>query len=364
LGKLAAVLLSRQPLRPTSQTDWVCETRKAVCWIKSNGYTLCSSVGMQTWELVTALASIERVPLRLFLPVNNPESFEKTCEETSRQFDLPSDGVEFIPVLPDQPGAEKNDLRQIRDKAVVETADVLIPISVRSGGRMISLLEQSNKNIINQFRVEHVKRKSPMASELIFDSLDPELSAIEDRYLVHWTRGINGQWPGERKLDFYRDLIDSDNWPRSAFETLRRILRMKQIIASSRHMPGNEMTVSFSALSPVDLIPLMRWRARYSQMSFEPYGVGIDVAWAINNGVCQVQYCQKIENGAQEDSSRWLQQSIGRISDWRAERELRFKGDFSLVDVPMDKIILFCHYPDEAELLRAEFGIPTIAFLR
>ena len=139
---------------------------------------------------------------------------------------------------------------------------------------------------------------------------------------------------------------------------------MKQITASSRHMPGNEMTVSFSALSPVDLIPLMRWRARYSQMSFEPYGVGIDIAWAINNGVCQVQYSLKTGNRTQEESPRWLQQSIGRITDWRSEKEFRFKGDFSLVDVPTDKMILFCHRSNEEAILQSEFGIRTIAFLR
>jgi len=319
---------------------------------------------MQTWELVTALGSIERVPLRLFLPANDSESFENACKDASRQFDLSDDGVEFIPVIPRQPDAVRGDLRQIRDKAVVEAADILIPVSLRNGGGMISLLEQSNKDVNNQFRVEHMKRKSPMVSELSFESLNSELSTFQDRFLVHWTRGINEPWPGERKLDFYRDLIDSDNWPRSAFETLRRILRMKQVVSSSRHMPGNEMTVSFSALSPVDLIPLMRWRARYSQMSFEPYGLGIDVGWAVNYGVCQVRYSLKTGNRTQEESSRWLQQSMGRITDWRSEKEFRFKGDFSLDGVPADKMILFCHRRSEAAMLQSEFGIRTIAFLR
>ena len=79
-GKKAAILLSRQPLRPTRTSPWVKRTVEAVEWVRENNLILISSVGMQTWELVTALVSMYSLPLRLHLPVLAGQSFSTIRE--------------------------------------------------------------------------------------------------------------------------------------------------------------------------------------------------------------------------------------------------------------------------------------------
>jgi hypothetical protein len=363
MGRLAVILLSRQSLRPTANTEWVASTIRAVKWVKENDCTLATSIGMQTWELITALGSIHRVPLNIFIPAASRAAFDQTCLDTTREFDLDADRTEYTPVMPDQRHTDNDDLRKRRDEAIMEAADLVIPVSIRNDGRMGSLLNESATCTDRQFQVDYAARRPALAYRLDEADLNPELKSFANGRLIHWTRAVNGPWPGERKLDFYSELVTSSSWPRRAFDTLRRIVLMKCIIASDRNMPGKRRTVSFSALSPTEVAPLMRWRARYAHMSFEPYGIGIDEEWAMAHGVRAVCYYSGTSSEISEDTPGWLCQSIGKVTDWRAEREYRHQGDFSLTNIPKEKIILLCRYREEATLLEGEFAIRTIPFI-
>ncbi|MCM2272625.1 MAG: hypothetical protein NDJ18_08750, partial [candidate division Zixibacteria bacterium] len=71
MARRAAILLSRQPLRPCGATPWVRNTVAAVRSLKERDLRICGSVGMQTWELITASAALEAVPLRCYLLTSN-----------------------------------------------------------------------------------------------------------------------------------------------------------------------------------------------------------------------------------------------------------------------------------------------------
>jgi hypothetical protein len=251
-----------------------------------------------------------------------------------------------------------------RDKAVVDDADILIPISVRPGGHMAALLESARtteKEIVRDFAVTKSSKNPTLAYHLHIASLNPEIDSVARQYLIHWTRTSNSAWQDERPIDYYAAIVRSETNPRSALETLRHIVSSRWIIASARHMPENIPTVALSSLSPRDVIPLMRWRARYSEMSFEPYGIGIRADYASHLNVHPVVYYEGKHPPPKASTSPWLYQSIGMKTDWRQEQEYRHKGDLSLDGLPKDAFCLFCRFPEEALQLERDFGIKAIA---
>jgi hypothetical protein len=86
--KTATILLSRQPLRPSLNDAWVRQSIMAVSWVKDNNLVLACSVGMQTWELVAALASMKGVPMRLYVPVADGDNTGAVFAAITRDFNL------------------------------------------------------------------------------------------------------------------------------------------------------------------------------------------------------------------------------------------------------------------------------------
>jgi len=363
--KTSAILLSRQPLRPSGQTSWVKRSMKAVRWLKRRRLVLCSSIGMQTWELLTSLASLERIKLTLFVPATDTEEFKGITKFAVEQFDLDLGLVKFVPMFSDKKNASKEQLWLKRDEMVVEAADLLIPVSLRKGGHMdlaVQMFADRGKSVEERFRADYKSRREPLAYRIEAEQLNSELALIGNRYLIHWTRASNSAWPTERLIDYYQAIIESNDYPRSAFRTLMNILTMRKIVATPKNMPLGIPTVSFSGLPPTDVVPLIRWRSRFQQMSFEPYGIGIEKEYAVSRGTYPVRYyarnCKRtIAN------EPWLWQSVGGKSDWRAEQEYRCKGDFGFSDTPSHRLLAFCHTQSEAEIIEESTGIRAVSFL-
>jgi len=366
MTRFAAILLSRQPLRPNGKTPWIKQVIAAVAWLKTNGYGLTGSSGVQTWELLTAMAVREKLPVRFFVPLADPDEFDSECDSLTYQFGLEPDLTEFLPVTVEKNGSTPVSLMIRRDRQIVKQAHLLLPVSVRHDGGMANLITVARafgREINTDFRIGYEERTDPLASDFAGHPITPEILNLDREYIVHWTRATNGPWPGERLIDFYRDILTSTSWPRSGLETLRRIVGQKRLIASYFHMPAGVATVSFSALSPPEVIPLMKWRARYRQMTFEPYGIGLSRRVAETSGIRPVKYVD-ISDQAEDSDERWLRQTKGRVTDWRQEEEYRCRGDFSLGAVSPDEILLFCKTPQEAAILRQECPYRVISMFR
>lgn len=359
--RLAAILLSRQALRPCGKTAWVKQSIEAVQWLKEQNLALCTSLGMQTWELITSLGSINDLDLEIHIPCKDRDDFRILATEACVQFNLNKLTTRFLPVFNHD---EDITIRHKRDREVVGRADLLLPVSIRPGGYMDSLLEEfedKGKTINRDFATGYKARALPVAYELDLDRVNLAMRQLEDSYLIHWTRTCNCAWPGERLIDYYRAVIDSESYPRSAYDTLKNIVTTKTIKASSRNMPGKTPTVSFSNCPPAVMVKLMTWRARYRMMSFEPYGIGIDKITAQSLNILPVNYYDRNgETGI--DSRHWLSQSRGEKSDWTVEDEYRHLGDMDLSGIDDDKLMLVCRTAIEADELTACTGLKTIPF--
>jgi hypothetical protein len=168
-------------------------------------------------------------------------------------------------------------------------------------------------------------------------------------YLTHWTRRCYGPWPGEKAADFYRHLAQSgDEYPRSARATLGRILEELRIRSSSERIRGGEVVVAFTALSPAEALPLMKWRPRYVRPTFEPYGICIHRKAAQTAGIQPVEYLpHEIKSHA---TPRALQQGFGR-GLWPVEAEWRALGDVDLSKIDPEMVRILVPTETEASLV-------------
>ncbi|MCX6835473.1 MAG: hypothetical protein NTW07_10130, partial [candidate division Zixibacteria bacterium] len=303
-------------------------------------------------------------PLRLVVAATSEEEFLRECDQAAAEFNLDPLQTEFVPCIAADSQADSTFAS--RDDLVVKMADILVPVSCRASGSMAIRLaeaERSGRDVRREFSVEYSNKSTALKYELSNQTLSPNLDGLNGKYLIHWTRGTSFPWPGERRISFYRAIIQSDRWPRAASDTLARIMKKGTILSSGRHMPGGIPTVSFSALAPREVVPLMRWRARYGEMSFEPYGIGIDCRVGRDFGIREVIYYDAGQPITFPTDQLWRSQSNGKITDWTAEREYRCLGDLSLREVPPESMALFCMTTLEAEVLRQEFGCPAWSFL-
>jgi hypothetical protein len=358
----AAILLSRQPLRPCRQTPWVQAATRAVRWLRDTSAVLYTSVGIQTYEFLIYLALKEKIRQKVVLPETAGASSDRLRQQVREQFQTDDQLVTFIPATERRDRVTEK-LPVMRDRYIISHAETLLPIAVRKGGNMEQLIAQreaAGVHVNRQFRTTYQKRHTPIAHHLDKNTLLSEITKFDEPYLIHWTRAVNGPWPAEKRIDYYRAIARMDVYPRNAFDTLKNIMTQKLIYGSSKHKAGKIASVSFSSLAPRDMLPLMRWRSRYKQMYFEPYGIGIKKGDGFHCGIRPVHYYKGKTAPAKIET--WLIQSVGRKGDWFKELEFRFQGDFDLSGIPLEKIICFCHTVAEAAYIQKKFKVKAIGF--
>jgi len=359
------LLLSRQSRQPCGLTPWVRQVQAAAGWAHEHRLRVLTSIGMPTWELVCAAAALYRLRQTVLVPAADAADYHQSVEHCRTEFCLEPELVDFVPVYTDGHRPTRAALMSARDDAIVTRADVLVPLSLRPRGRLEELLKSAaaGARVVERFRIPYERRREQLNYRLDDSHTNPELESLGDRYLFHWTRAVNHCWPDESPLAYYASILTSTVYPRRAVDTLLHILTKDKIIASTRHMPTGAAVVSFSGLPPAGALPLMRWRARYGEMSFEPYGVGIDRRCAEAAGIVPVRYFDRAGDEMPENDERWRRQSNGVRTDWRREQEYRHRGNLRLSSVPIEALVAVCRYPAEAKKITALTGVRTVPIL-
>ncbi len=356
---IAAVLISRQPMRPTACTSWVRAAQQAVQWLGQRGYSVLTSEGMQTYEFVLYWCIKYQVNLIIVLCAPDMHHFILRYLWIKSQYDCYSCNLTFIPLISES----KKKLLSLRDRFIAENADLLLPVSIRNDGGMAKLLESckgKNQVIDRRFQVPYEQRSLYLKYVVRKEKISESVKSIKGEYVIHWTRSSSYAWPGERLQSYYAAISNCNVYPRNAFFTLQNIISTKTIKASSRHMSRDVKVVSFTGHSPLYFSSLMRWRSRYKEMSFEPYGIGIEKSIAFKCGIKPVIYQKNYQKGP--NNERWLKQTYGRSSWWPDEDEYRYQGDLDLGLFSPEQLLCFCLVEKEAELIKRKFGIRAVAF--
>jgi len=353
--KKVVILNSRQGLRPIGNDPWIVNSHRALMHAASRDCRLLTSTGMKSWQMVLFLASINKANQTIYLPIEGGVNSDKFKNEIIRQFRLEAVLCEWVIMN----NTADNNCDQIRDGGIIDDADIIYPVSIRPGGNLEKLIETARrrgKEINNDFIVEYRNTAHRCRINISKENINLKIDDLLDDYLIHWTKATNSRWPGESYFEYYNSVLNSRSvYPRSGLHTLKRILTEQKIRPSVRHYRKGWPAVAFSSLAPGDAVGLMKWRARYREMTIEPYGIAIHKDYADTIGLRKVFYGNPEMYEYLEDNDKPYFQSIGTKGHWTPEREYRYIGDIDLSLVPSDRMAVIVFTPEELDLIRQVF---------
>ena len=330
-----AVLNSRQGRYLERGEEWIAATVSAVQAAAQHGKIIVASAGLNTWELTLWAAARAGAPALAVLPAKSDEpeeNLQRQLEHLAHEFNCPPGFLSgaFFPASEDR-RSPKTDWPE-RDRLVIRHADELRPVSIRPEGNLEQLIQeatQESKTINNDYQVEYQADRKSADPRIPEDRLASWTKSTDWRYLTHWTHTFGGPWPGEKKADYYAALLEDGNGnPRSAPDTLRRILQEGWLFGSSLHMPQNRKAVGFTELPPAEAMKEIKYRKRFQRWSFEPYGLVLNREKLKNLGARPVRYESETKNTDENDI--FVQHQTSGRADWSGQREWRLPYDLDL----------------------------------
>jgi hypothetical protein len=297
---------------------------------------------MNTWELCLWAIGEYNGKGIILIPEDERIDLERKARAIADDFGLDFDHHAWIPTP--SKGRGRKSWWESRDNLAIELASTIYPVSIRSGGGLEERIRsvEACRRIDGAFRVEYQsKRQRTYPIEIPRECFPTPAWP----YLTHWTCRHYGPWPGEKSVDYYRDIACSgDVYPRSASHTLRRLLGENLLRGSSNHIRGNNRVVAFTSLEPSQAMGLMRWRP-----TFEPFGIAIHIRAADALGIRPVEYVRPEENPGASDPG--FLQGYG-TGDWPAEAEWRAPGDIDLSRLSEDDAVVLV--PSQGHALEIE----------
>lgn len=342
----AAIVNSRQSKFPVGDDSWVVATGRALDYVGKRGWTVVTSVGLNTWELALAGASERHLPVIMVMP--KPVSdHEQIMQDICRRFHLATDHTGFL-FLPQASARTPKADWSGRDDAVVRMTDHLLPISIRPDGTMTALLEPCREKIDSTFAVEYDTTPRPRPK---YDNINLNQAVAWNKWLIHFTRSLPGPWPDETDGEYYRAVIGSHgDYCRSADMTLQHILKTGSIHAGNRNIRDGRAVVPFTALTQESASRLFRYRPRFVNPGLEPFGVAVSKDIAIALGIKPVIYGPSDLYGTLAEVDKPYFQHQGSFdSQWIIENEWRHVGDFHLNRIGPESLRIVI--PSEADEL-------------
>ncbi|SYZ74832.1 hypothetical protein TRIP_C90460 [Candidatus Zixiibacteriota bacterium] len=360
------ILNSRQTLRPFGNDAWITNTEKAVLESKERGAIILTSIGMSSWEMTLYLASRHKVRLMIYIPLAPDENADRVTKGIIEGFHLDDGLIGWRFLECDKKRSKKSNFQELRDRTMMREADLIFPVSIRSGGNLDEQLRMARANgaaVEDNFRVEYQRDHRICKISVDKNKIDPEIDMLLDDYLIHWTKSSNGPWPGETSFQFYQAIAGcEDHYARSALDTLIRIVLERKLRASSRHYRTEYPAVPFSSLKPSAAAALMRWRARYQEMTFEPYGIAIRADFAEKLSIKRVFYGHRDMYQYLDTEDRPYFQNMGIRGDWTPEKEYRHIGDLDLSKLRSDDSILIVNHAEERDRFRDISDLPVVSY--
>ncbi|MEE9555464.1 MAG: hypothetical protein V3W18_14355 [candidate division Zixibacteria bacterium] len=351
--KSAVVLNSSQSKTPCGNDPWMRVTSGAIANLIESGYTIITSLGLNTWELSVFLVSRHSGKQIIISPETDDNEGRSIFNETIRDFNLDPDNFAMVFVKPENNSRRPKSNWAARDKAAISLAESIVPVSIRPNGKLQRLINDSSeqKQITTKFNIEHHKS---LVSPPRYSKENISFDTEKWDYLTHWTRTCHGPWPGQSKYEYYDSLLKSGSeYPNNAFETLKNISAELTIRASSKRIREGKHVIGFTESVPKEVISRLRWLPKRTGWNFEPYGIAIRKKTAIKLGIKPVFYGNSDDYSAMPEEMRPYFQSMGEKDvDWSEEKEWRRLGDLDLSNLPSEDLLFLVWRDDEADFLR------------
>ncbi|UCE65413.1 MAG: hypothetical protein JSU85_11140 [Candidatus Zixiibacteriota bacterium] len=358
-NELAAVLNSSQSKTPCGDDSWVKGSIAAVKNLIELGYTIVTSLYLNTWEIPVYLVSEYGGSQIIVSPVSGEDLGYNIYYKTVDQFKLDRNKTAMVFIKSEADSKKPKSTWFNRDLAVAQIADLLVPVSIRPRGKLEKLLSETNKEIESKFRIDYAK---PLIKPPKYDfgkTVSPE---GDWDYITHWTRTHHGPWPGESKYDFYRRMVNSESeYPNNAFNSLKNMIQTKKIYASSERIRKSIRCIGFSDLKPESMLKWMRWLPKRVGWNFEPYGIAIKKEAADKAGMRQVIYGDdELYEKLPENDRPYFQSKGKKDVDWSQESEWRKIGDLNIKYMPEKELALMVWRKTEAQELSKITDIKSI----
>ena len=351
-----AVINSRQSKFPLGVDAWVKETEAAVAGLARRGLTIVTSLGMNTWELVLALAGKYGLNCLVVLPATGAD-LDSAADNVRRRFRLGSETSGFL-FYEAGHGAGGKTFWPRRDELIADTADLLFPVCVRPGGNLDRLMAGRTGKVCPDFAVPYEKSRRPRPR---YDASRINPGLIGSEILIHFTRSIPGPWPRESDFAYYMALLDSKReYCHSAPKTLANILESGVVYASGHHIRDAYRVVAFTRWPPEDVAGMFRYRPRLVNPYFEPFGIGIDLRAAGNLGIRPVQYGLPQGFKLLPGDQKPYFQHRGGGGRWMNEREWRHIGDFQLESLQVESAMVLVPSSGESDDFAALTRLPVV----
>ena len=329
------ILNSTHTKYPVGNEKWIQETIRAIRDFSADGLMICSLNPLQ-WDLAAYCCSEAGCDVDMLIPHCEENGAVDYTESVKGDFVFGPESL-YIHYYNNGNKSGTKSAWQNRDDMAIASADIIVPVSLRPKGRLMTRLHENirGKRIVTDYHVPWTKSQSRPRYDFqgyTINNLPP------GDWLIHWTRASQGYWPGESKAEFWCDVLaDPDRYVRSAGDTLLNIIREGLIRGSSWKMPGCRKAVSLSALKISEALGLMKWRKRFVRYTFEPYGIAMRKEAVVAQGGQEVRY-ERAAPGTPPDDHIFYQ-SPGTRGDWPVEREWRVPDDIDLTIVDKQDII-------------------------
>lgn len=361
-----AIVNSRKPRTFHPDDRWLQWTMALGHAIAKQGHTLCTSIGAIGYDAALFGAAMGNGQIKVFVTRD---------EERKLHEFIPQSMATNLWITRVLAGSDVHVDGQ-RDREVINDADLVIAVAIRSGGYMESLLKtrflagkdvqivvpestplwRGSQNLlelgvpfvaedIRQLVEVRLKQRTMVCSDeldVLHSFLSWKEAPLAVPTLAHFTRDASGPWPGQSNAEYLEDLWHG-GWRacRDARAALSRIVTSRRINASGRLIRGCFPVVSLTAVLPERIADLRRYRSHLIRWDFEPWGIVFDRDWLIQCGARPVHYLpsqsfKKLE----EHEQPFFQKHEPPDCDYSAEEEWRIQGDLDFSAAPPDAIRL------------------------
>jgi hypothetical protein len=358
-----APIISRVPHRFDADESWIKSIQSAISDYARDDWGAVTSIGLPGMDYATWFAGQARMAQIVVLPFPFSNKCPRSIEWITREYDLDPGRISWLAPLPTAGTGGKQTYMRRRDQLVLEAADELAGIAIRPGGYWESAIT-TGKSFNNRYQVEYPTLTHRTVG-LGCESAESTWIGNND-YLVHFTHGVWGPWPGERLADYFAAITaQKAGNPRNDEETLAYIMNSGILRGSGSMVRGGVPVISFSSLAPHEFLKLSQSSRVSHRTPPSQFGLAIPAQSLKRLGARAVIYGDdELFHSLSEGDKPFFQfKGAGhageRAPDWSREAEWRLSGDLDLTSL-RSEIILLAPNAQTASRIALKTGVSCI----